>query len=346
MASGKKIKPSHKVPECLGAFIITNMIGKTFSIVLPVVQAFFVLPVLAETPSLPGMFFPEKPPSISTHHYVSDYFSFVGRDAQGRVAFALDTNRGRDGEQWQAEHFVVMHDERKGWVKLEGNGIYDNVDHELFTIPDSPAFHFEGDTDSGILVRSAPNDLKLFILPLTERAGRKQDGGRHWLGTAQATLQWRGRVVEGRVIYEYLSKPDFNRLTRTYWGLWNHFQGFYLSAAGIGDYYLHQSEGEMMVGLTGKQEAFVVLDEQAWALAEVNLATVTRSFALGFYRWPVQWKLDWKNEAGSATLRLDTVDFKRVANWVTGGFAMSMVQGTLYYMGKSYPLYGLAELLM
>ena len=29
--------------------------------------------------------------------YVSDYVSFVGSDAQGHVAFALDTNRGRDG---------------------------------------------------------------------------------------------------------------------------------------------------------------------------------------------------------------------------------------------------------
>ena len=35
--------------------------------------------------------------------YVSDYISFVGEDSQGRVAFALDNNRGRDGESWQAE---------------------------------------------------------------------------------------------------------------------------------------------------------------------------------------------------------------------------------------------------
>ena len=40
--------------------------------------------------------------------YVSDYFSFVGQDDQGHVALALDNNRGRDGESWQAEHFVVV----------------------------------------------------------------------------------------------------------------------------------------------------------------------------------------------------------------------------------------------
>src|SRR3989441_9773047 len=50
--------------------------------------------------------------STSTLIYVSDYFSFVGADQHGRVAFALDNNRGRDGEAFQAEHFVVLHDEQ------------------------------------------------------------------------------------------------------------------------------------------------------------------------------------------------------------------------------------------
>ena len=59
---------------------------------------------LPEEPSLPD----------SSLLYVSDYFSFVGEDADGRVTFALDNNRGRDGESWQAEHFVVLHDEGEG----------------------------------------------------------------------------------------------------------------------------------------------------------------------------------------------------------------------------------------
>lgn len=44
----------------------------------------------------------------STLVYVSDYFSFVGQDSQGKVAFALDNNRGRDGDAYQAEHFLVL----------------------------------------------------------------------------------------------------------------------------------------------------------------------------------------------------------------------------------------------
>jgi hypothetical protein len=49
--------------------------------------------------------------------YVSDYFSFVGQDSQGPVDFALDNNRGRDGDDYQAEHFLVLHDEKTGWAQ-------------------------------------------------------------------------------------------------------------------------------------------------------------------------------------------------------------------------------------
>jgi len=69
---------------------------------------------LSEDPSLPD----------TSLLYVSDYVSFIGEDSQGHVAFALDNNRGRDGESWQAEHFVVLHDEREGWISLQGTGPY------------------------------------------------------------------------------------------------------------------------------------------------------------------------------------------------------------------------------
>ena len=47
----------------------------------------------------------EPSSSVSSLHYVSDYFSFIGQEDRGHVAFALDTNRGRDGKEWQAEHY-------------------------------------------------------------------------------------------------------------------------------------------------------------------------------------------------------------------------------------------------
>jgi len=46
--------------------------------------------------------------AAETLAYYSDYFSFVGEDAQGKVAFALDNNRGQDGEQFQAATCICI----------------------------------------------------------------------------------------------------------------------------------------------------------------------------------------------------------------------------------------------
>src|SRR5207302_5101949 len=99
--------------------------------------------------------------SSSTLMYVSDYFSFVGADQEGRVAFALDNNRGRDGEAFQAEHFAMLHDEHKGWMDVVGSGPYDNLKKKLDRIPDSPSFQFAGAPEAGFTITSPPNQVTL-----------------------------------------------------------------------------------------------------------------------------------------------------------------------------------------
>lgn len=37
---------------------------------------------------------------------------------------------------------------------------------------------------------------------------------------------------------------------------------------------------------------------------------------------------------------------KRIANWVIGGFSMGIVSGELSYDGRTWSIYGLAELIM
>ncbi len=60
--------------------------------------------------------------------YVSDYFSFVETDEQGHVAFAIDTNRGCDGDTYQAEHlYVVLHDERQVRIEVAGVIVFSSV---------------------------------------------------------------------------------------------------------------------------------------------------------------------------------------------------------------------------
>ncbi|HSE57170.1 MAG TPA: hypothetical protein VLA99_00540 [Nitrospiraceae bacterium] len=196
--------------------ILLFIIGRSLTFVLAGLLSLMPVAVQADSDNRPDETAPviEDIPLI----YVSDYFSFVGRDSRGHVALALDNNRGRDGETYQAEHFVVLHDEKEGWVKLAGNGAYGNKRHELARIPDSTSFQFEGKQEAGLTITSAVNGLLLRIDPLPVRTSRTHERAIVRMGSALAVLTWRDRTIVGRVIYEYLMMPDFNRLTRTYWG--------------------------------------------------------------------------------------------------------------------------------
>jgi hypothetical protein len=285
-------------------------------------------------------------PTPPTLLYVSDYFSFVGADQEGRVAFALDNNRGRDGEAFQAEHFVVLHDEHKGWVGTLGSGPYDNLKKELDRIPDSPSFRFVGAPEAGLTITSASNQLTLRINPMPIRHHRTDGKSRVWMGSASAVLTWQGRTIRGRVIYEYLFMPDFNRLTRTYFGLWEEFQSLYLLADGKDDVYLHSQLSERLAPLVGNLVGFAVMNEETDYLNDLDVTVLDREFALGFYRWPTAWRISWKGNKGPGSMTLTLSERKGIANWVLGGFSMGIARGELSYDGRTWPLYGLVELLM
>jgi hypothetical protein len=124
--------------------------------------------------------------------YASDYLSFAGADEHGRVAFAIDTNRGRDGEAFQAEHlYAVLHDEHAGWVDVAGTGRYPNPRAALLTLPDSPAFAFTGGPWTGLTVRSERNALVLDAEPMVERLRRTDETTLYAMTTAAATLHRR-----------------------------------------------------------------------------------------------------------------------------------------------------------
>lgn len=307
---------------------------------------FSILPLLAdaELPSPIDGTFDDLP--ASTLLYVSDYFSFVGQDHQGHVAFALDNNRGRDGETYQAEHFLVLHDEGNGWVEVKGNGRYDNPKKELKAIPDSPFFRFQGTARAGLTITSDTNQLTLTIEPIPLRTRNRHNGAATWMGSAPAVLTWNGRTIAGRVIYEYLMMPDFNRLTRTYWGMWNEYQGLYLMADKSGDVYVHSQRSERIAPLIGFLAGFAAFTDMTDSMKDVKVEVLDRTFAMGFYRWPTAWRITWNGPQGPALLTLSQSERKTIGNWAIGGFSMAIVRGELNYAGKKQPIYGLAELIM
>ncbi len=278
--------------------------------------------------------------------YISDYFSFVGQDDQGHVMFALDNNRGQDEDSWQAEHFVVLHDERKGWVPLQGSGSYENTGKELERIPESAFFQFQGSPSTGMTIESQTNHLSLVVEPIPDRVTQAYQGGQYRLGSAAGVLTWQGRTIKGRVIYEYLMMPEFNRLSRTYWGLWKHFQGLYVMVEGLGDLYVHSQESDMLAPLVGTLTGFMALNDQTTPFQVLQATLLDHSQAWGLYRWPTGWGINWVSQEGSGHARLRVEDMHTIGNWVIGGFAMGVVRGTVYFNGKDYPAYGIAELIM
>ncbi len=338
--SGPSCAFFYSVPK--GFFCTKDLIG--FALVLAWIGN------LAFSPSV-GFGNPTPPPpdlsSLQTSLlYVSDYFSFVGADSQGHVSLAIDNNRGRDGDSWQAEHFVVLHDEHEGWITLQGNGAYENRNKELETIPSSDFFEITGSVESGLSIVSLANDLTLAIDPIAVRIDRAHEGGRYWLGSAAAVLTWNGRTVKGRVIYEYFMMPEFNRLTRSYWGLWKHFQGLYLVVEELGDLYVHSQESDRLAPLVGTLDGFLAIDGTTEPFQSLQLTLLDSTQAWGLFRWPSAWAINWVNQAGAGHTRLQLYDFKSMGNWGIGGFGMGIVIGVLQYNGKEYRVYGLGELIM
>lgn len=277
--------------------------------------------------------------------YVSDYYSFVGADAAGRVAFALDANRGRDGDAFQAEHFAALHDEAQGWVPLQGSGAYANTARLLEEAPDSPHFRITGAPADGVTITSDTNGLTLTTGPIAVRVSETEGDGARRLGSGRARLHWRGRRLAGRVIHEHLRREGWNRLARTYWGTWHDWQSFYLVAGDAvgteaGDLYLaSEAEGEGR-----RTRGFLVLDGRAATLGDARLVIEDSAQALGLYRWARCWSGGW-SEPEPARFALAAPDRRSFGNWIIGGFAMSAVAGTLTFGARTVPVYGLAELI-
>lgn len=261
--------------------------------------------------------------------YYSDYFSFAGRDGNGWVYFAIDNNRGRSGDMYQADHFITMYDEKTGWVEVAGSQHYDNTEKLLERIPDSRFFSFRGSLQTGTTMLSPINDMSMIVGPLPQVLYRENADGIFWLGGAPATLVWRNRRLEGRVIVEYLQRHNWNRFTADFTANWRNFNGLYLLTNTGADFYVHYHERHGGSDLTGKIVGFA-----SWGTAAPITGIdfkVTRSEPAdgGKYRWPTTWQVDFGHNGKAYRLTLERREQLHVSHWDTGGFAMTVAAGAI-----------------
>jgi hypothetical protein len=197
-------------------------------------------------------------------------------------------------------------------VEIVGNGAYENVRRELARIPDSASFQVKVAPETGLTISSAANRLTLRIDALPVRTSRTHEHAIVRMGSAPAVLTWRDRTIVGRVIYEYLMMPAFNRLTRTCWGLWKDFQWLYVLAEPTGDVYLHRQQSERIAALVGTLAGFAVLQDETDLMENLQLEVLERAFAWGFYRWPTAWRVTWTGSRGPAWMTLTLRDRRTI----------------------------------
>ena len=290
-----------------------------------------------------------EPHTQSSLMYVSDFFAFVGRDAAGHVAFALDNNRGQDGDTWQTEHLLILlHDEQNGWQKLEGAGLYDNTQKTLFALPDSPYVTFTGEPTTGLTIKHLESQLNLQVQPIHKRVVRKNGASHYKMGSAAATMTWQGRTLKGWVIHEHLEMVDFNRLTHQYFDLWTESYGLYAWVENSSDFlHVHQQAAHTrLTPLIGNLVGFAETNETGESLQDLQLTVKGSTQGLGFYQWPQGWKGQWTGRDGAASIDVQILDLQVISNFILGGLAMGIIQGNITYQGQTRKIYGMAEVLL
>lgn len=297
------------------------------------------------------------------YEYRSDFVSFVGRDERGRVAFALDTNRGRDRESFQAEHFGVLYAEGAGWVELAGNGEVPNEKKELAAITSSKHYAYSGTPTSGLVIAGKTNELVLTIEPFTVHTHRERKSATFDTGSATATLTWKGRTLVGRAIWEGCYLPDTNLIAdpdMDFFG--DGWHGLYAvvepradaakvggpkadtANSTLGDLRLHLADGDVSK-LVLPQQGFLQLDGDARLAKKLEFTPSDWSQGSGFFRWPARWRANWLDREKPLKVDLALVDREVILTWVVGGFAVAIAKGELVIDGVKHEVWGLAQII-
>src|SRR5262249_25536469 len=178
----------------------------------------------------------------------------------------------------------------ESWVDISGKGFYENTHRQLYEIPDSPFFQFEGQAYTGLVIRGRQERLRLEIQPLIPRETSGNTESLFAMGSAAAVLYWKERTIPGRVIYEYLVMRNANRLSQRFrlsmlFGGAD-FQGLYLRGCADDDLYFQGSHSEFARSLMGPVLGFNVLAGEQDPAADLQIEVIDYTIAAGFFRWP------------------------------------------------------------
>ncbi len=268
-----------------------------------------------------------------TTRYHSDYFSFVGSDAEGSVYLAHDNNRGQTGEQFFADHWIMMYAEGTGIVPIVGSAHYPNPGRQLQVIPESEHFRFQGTVEGGLRMSSATNGMEMSVDTLVPVLRRQTENRDYWVGAASAILHWRGRTLKGRVLFEFIAQTGYNRFTSDFGANWTNFNGLYLMTEDHRDLYIRYHE-RIQPG-TPRESGMATFDGTG-TLSGIDFSIKdTQALADRSYRWPTRWEIGFTHAGDRWLLEASTTHLEAVADWTKGGFAMSVIHGEIRRLNGS-----------
>lgn len=195
-------------------------------------------------------------------------------------------------------------------------------------------------------MRSASNNIELTVEPLQPTLRRQQPGNDTWIGAASAVLRWNGRSLNGRVIFEFIARTGYNRFTSDFGSNWNNFNGLYLKGADGTDLYLRHHEKSQS---GSPRDSGMSTIGGHGVLEEINFAVVgSRQVSDRAYRWPESWLVEFRHLGTNWRLEANTSALEEIADWKTGGFAMSVIKGHASRIDGAarIAVEGLAELLI
>lgn len=281
-------------------------------------------------------------PARSCHN---GYLIFVGQDAEGKVAFAMENTRSKgDGLDWsQTSQVAWMYDENKGWINLKGRYGKAFQGAGQRKIGGEWEHRMANNFQANQTIHSDENGIHLKVKANKILFKTKSRDGQMVTATGDGEMVWKGRRLKGSV---FLRDDIFvgNSASEMYF---KHLKGvrseaIHLNIPKHGFISVYRTDHKMQVPIGGNQGISVQMDSLAGHTHEMSLeATAYRR--LGFYEYPTAWQGAFSIEGKEAMFKVVAKDDVTSENILLAGTRLSWLRGFISFDGTTYPVCGFAE---
>ncbi len=283
-----------------------------------------------------------SPPARSCHN---GYLIFVGQDATGKVAFAMENTRSKgDGLDWtQTAQVAWMYDENRGWVDLKGRYGKAFKGAGQRKIGGEWQHRMANNFQANQTIRSDENGIHLKVKANKILYKTKSRDGQMVTATGKGEMVWNGRRIKGTVFLRddiFLGSSASSMYFKHVKGVRS--EAIHLNVPKHGFVSVFRTDHKMKVPIGGSQGISIQMDSISGHTDEMKLeATAYRR--LGFYEYPTAWQGSFSIEGKEAMFKVVARDAVTAENILLAGTRLSWLRGFISFDGHTYPVCGFAE---